>query len=589
MGLAASQARLLTITARKSDCEYQSMRLSHQKIALSRDMTTLSNEYQNSLTKTKLVYDFYGTGDTSTPLSYSLMMTPSILNNNVPIMLTNAEGRVVLDSKYAAAARAAGIPQEGINGFPSEAVRNAFLLALGDQGIISPTLAESLTNITYDPTLGIGTSPSEKIITEQGNFEALKDKLIESSTDSITLGANAQDVKNMAQMAGGDNTAGAGDSSCGGLDGTGLTVIAPGTGVNINPSTDNGDHTFTIADFLNNEVIWYGSCDNGDDRGSGDDAAATIVDRLVNELIPWLNEQLTAVLDIGSGSDEAIKQSNALEYALTETLAYYQNLVINTNSGSGWDYTDGNRFEDQHKKWGNSVNGVSNIINSDSELGFIHSDQKTGWGLGWVHRDYALTAINISNIVDVYLTKFAESLDELDSDYNVAFGSYSKDNSNLVTNNGDYLYTFKVGSEYSSANLAASQFYDALFNQLCQRGWIESGKDKNGESLVNDPEYIQEMLANGMMYMTTLDDDGYYYQGNYSTNSYVKEVADEDAIALAEAKYQTEKQKLNSKEETIDMKMKNLDTEISSLTTEYDTVKSVITKNIEKSFKRYQA
>ena len=94
MGLAASQARLLTITTRKADCEYQSMRLSHQKIALSRDMTTLSNEYQNSLTKTKLVYDFYGTGDTSTPLSYSLMMSPSILNNNVPIMLTNAEGEI---------------------------------------------------------------------------------------------------------------------------------------------------------------------------------------------------------------------------------------------------------------------------------------------------------------------------------------------------------------------------------------------------------------------------------------------------------------------------------------------------------------
>ena len=37
------------------------------------------------------------------------------------------------------------------------------------------------------------------------------------------------------------------------------------------------------------------------------------------------------------------------------------------------------------------------------------------------------------------------------------------------------------------------------------------------------------------------------------------------------------------------MKMKNLDTEISSLTTEYDTVKSVISKNIEKGFKRYQA
>ena len=31
MGLAAGQARLLTITGRKSDCEFESMRLSHQK------------------------------------------------------------------------------------------------------------------------------------------------------------------------------------------------------------------------------------------------------------------------------------------------------------------------------------------------------------------------------------------------------------------------------------------------------------------------------------------------------------------------------------------------------------------------------
>ncbi len=66
MGLSAGQARLLTITARKSDCEYQSMRLSHQKIALSRELADLSNEYQNSLDQTKLIYkvsdvylDFY--------------------------------------------------------------------------------------------------------------------------------------------------------------------------------------------------------------------------------------------------------------------------------------------------------------------------------------------------------------------------------------------------------------------------------------------------------------------------------------------------------------------------------------------------
>ena len=127
-----------------------------------------------------------------------------------------------------------------------------------------------------------------------------------------------------------------------------------------------------------------------------------------------------------------------------------------------------------------------------------------------------------------------------------------------------------------------SGFYDAIFNQLCLRGWTENDK-------VDDNDYLHEMLKTGKFFLATCSDDGYYYQGNYSTNTYVREVTDEEAVAKAEAKYNTEKQKLNQKEEILDLKMKNLDTEISSLTTEYDTIKSVISKNIEKSFKRYDA
>jgi len=127
-----------------------------------------------------------------------------------------------------------------------------------------------------------------------------------------------------------------------------------------------------------------------------------------------------------------------------------------------------------------------------------------------------------------------------------------------------------------------SGFYDAMFNQICLKGWIENPN-------VDDKDYLQEMFQNGLYFISTCSDDGNYYQGNYSTNTFIKEVADEEAIARAEAKYNTEKQKINSKEEVIDMKMKNLDTEISSLTTEYDTIKSLISKNIEKSFKRYDA
>ena len=97
------------------------------------------------------------------------------------------------------------------------------------------------------------------------------------------------------------------------------------------------------------------------------------------------------------------------------------------------------------------------------------------------------------------------------------------------------------------------------------------------------------MMKSGMVYLSSISTDGNYYQGSYSTDTHISEVADSEAIAQAEAKYNTEKAKIENKEDTIDLKMKNLDTEISSLTTEYDSTKQIITKSIEKSFKRYDA
>ena len=145
-----------------------------------------------------------------------------------------------------------------------------------------------------------------------------------------------------------------------------------------------------------------------------------------------------------------------------------------------------------------------------------------------------------------------------------------------------FTFTIVTDVDTSGDNLLIAAFWDTLFNQICTKGWTENDN-------VNNQDYLQESLKNGNMYISTLSDDGYYYQGNYATNSLIKEVTDEEGIAQAEARYNREKQKINYKENILDMKMKNLDTEISSLTTEYDTVKSVISKNIEKVFKRYNA
>ena len=194
-------------------------------------------------------------------------------------------------------------------------------------------------------------------------------------------------------------------------------------------------------------------------------------------------------------------------------------------------------------------------------------------------------SVDVSNIAYAYLTYFIQAMEGIGkSEYTVSDTTNNRkvEDSNLITLDSDYKFNVVVNTGVNTDQALQSGFFDAIFNQICTNGWVENNN-------VTDNDYLQEMLKTGKYFLSTCTDDGYYYQGNYATNTYIKEVTDEDAIAKAEAKYNTEKQKLNQKEEILDLKMKNLDTEISSLTTEYDTIKSLISKNIEKSFKRYDA
>ena len=192
--------------------------------------------------------------------------------------------------------------------------------------------------------------------------------------------------------------------------------------------------------------------------------------------------------------------------------------------------------------------------------------------------DMSAGCINISRMVMAYLTEVYKELNGTQAgDYKTLCGKYS-DNKFIGKDVQFTIYDTEIASDVTSYG----GYYDTLFNMICKNGWTENNN-------IEDNDYLRTMLQNGMVYISKQKDDRFYYQNNYATDSYIKEIADETLIARAEANYNTEKAKLNAKEETLDLKMKNLDTEISALTTEYDTVKNTITKQIEKSFKRYNA
>lgn len=577
MGLAAGQARLLTITARKSDCEYQSMRLSHQKIALSRELTDLSNEYQNSLNQTKLIYDYYGTGDTSNPLSYGILMTPSALNDYMPTILSDSMGRATLNEKYAAAARFAGIPQEGLGTLPSETMRQAFVEGLYNSGLITETLKNTIQGLPYNQAAGLGGDTTVALQTQDVTVEELAKILDEYSVNPTNTNFN-KDITNGVTL----------------YNNTTKEYYQNGEGnVASNFKELNGSGQITLGDILSGDVTLIAQTAGNKTGLIG--FAGGAIDAITSSTV-W--EDMFSTLDSLLDTGDAYTQQ-ALEYARTNIEVLLSN---NCNIDGKSDNAEENKwqfFNDddmgnfvhrlQTRKKNNTevINSTNNWLSgSESGTGYIGlvAYGNTDTGKDDSNGCSSAIGINISSIMKAYLTYFYDYMNGVSAKDSNGIDKYyvgdKLSTSSLIDNNT--ILTITTGKSISSDDLAQATFYDALFNQICTNGWTENTQ-------IDNNEYLQEMLQNGMLYISKVKDDGYYYQGNYATDTYIKEVSDDTYIAQAEAKYNTEKAKLNTKEETLDMKMKNLDTEISSLTTEYDTVKNTISKNIEKSFKRYNA
>ena len=549
MGLAAGQARLLTISGRKSDCEYQSMRLSHQKIALARELADLSNDYQNSLDQSKLVYDYYGKGDTSTPLTYGILMNPSALNNYMPITVTDSLGRVTLNSKYAAAARAAGIPQEGLGTLPSEDLRNKFVQGLVEEKIITEDFGNRIQQLPYNQNAGFGGDVTVATQTITGNYNYLLDYIQQNCTATY----NFKDVGNIKVDKGGTVKY--------------YTTDAQGNVQELSGEQQDCQEAFTLSDLLTKNIGIVATSEDKDKNTV--DEIARLTESITNDttgLIPWLEKQFSNVLNVNSYTTQA------LSYATQKLTDFF-------NMSDGWKTTS--TYLGDHRNTSANINTCKDGYKN--YLGFVRSDRAGAK----FRKDNAACGLSLSNVAQAYLTYFADymngisKVDEKGTQiFDVKLGQTT--NSQLASGNKTYQYLIKTGTSVSSDDMAQATFYDALFNQICANGWTENNQ-------IEDKTYLQQMLQNGMLFLSKVKDDGYYYQENYATDSYIKEITDDTKVAQAEAKYATEKAKLNAKEETLDLKMKNLDTEISSLTTEYDTIKNTISKNIEKSFKRYNA
>lgn len=134
----------------------------------------------------------------------------------------------------------------------------------------------------------------------------------------------------------------------------------------------------------------------------------------------------------------------------------------------------------------------------------------------------------------------------------------------------------------TSENAGYIKYLSNIFQKMLSSGFYT---EEDPTKTIKDNAWFEQGLRDGKLlleyYSTT---EKKFVSTSIDSDTAIQEVEDEREIALIEQKYQNDLDALEQKDNQFDLELKKLDTEHNALQTEYDAVKSVIEKNVEKTF-----
>ena len=163
---------------------------------------------------------------------------------------------------------------------------------------------------------------------------------------------------------------------------------------------------------------------------------------------------------------------------------------------------------------------------------------------------------------------------------------------------------------YADLSSAETNYWTSVYYQIY--GHYEKNEQGNNERIIGlghksipdevmtDGDWLEKMVENAyaVIRKMTMHEDfdvvsqekfNIFAQSSVATDTSLKQVPDDIKLRLAEAKYESDNRKIDQKEKQLDMQLSKLETERQAITTEYDSVKKVISDNIERSFKTFNA
>lgn len=527
MGLAASQARLLLLTARKSDVESQLMSIANQKLSLSRQAAAASEEYADALNSTKYTWD---TDEGTVDLTYDLLMHPNTTADEGQYILTNAaSGKVVLDSEYMSDLGLSGA------GNPGDIANLAYTASDGTQYTGEKAFIMRL--------IGCTSSAADKYIAA-GNTTIDNDNYLISYDDA--------------------------------------SIITSSIGL------AEYDGTTTLGSKTTSSSKWIGSPSPGS-SSVGDEVILSSFEEMLTSYSNSISNAVISSVSDSVSSDFVSVLKEASQYAYQATWAKFVCDIVDKDSTDG-NITDGTKSlstaETDYLKSGcTDKNRISNVTTSGGH-GCIH---RTKSSTTTVSLDNSQLADTYMSFFDKYCAEHsvkgvASSTVGASTTTRGAkggTGGTGSCNTTAKVDAGDLdVNNNKVDDAYEAS------YYINLYNAIYNYGWQSDNNIDNKSYFNNQLSYgnisIKKWTEDGSTLGT------WETLSTSDSDSPLDSEKDEDAIDEAKAEYESLKDQLDAKESELDIKMDDLDTERSAITTEMESVQNIIKKNVE-SFKMFDA
>ena len=544
MGMSASQARLLSITARLTDNELRSQTITNSKLRLAEKSSEASQEYMNALNSEKLTFRYYNNNGEST--SYNL--TPALLYSYEPLKnqysIQNASGQNLVSATDAA-------------NFEKSANLSEFLSKYGlvDNSELEKYKADkaqyTIDKAEYDAKIKKYNDDKEKY------EKALKEPSLYEQFSSI-VGTKDKPISSTGYCY---DAALKGDAGCYlhllnlliDFDGKTLSTRTYKTTTGAELKT-NGNKGGTYNQLSDEQKATF----------------ATISQRLETQKCNGDEDSLKTKVDAGKtpteleklmGDYKLVEKDGATTYEL-KTLKekaidmYYiiQNkgtLGVNNDSMKTMliNFTEG----DMQKV------ALDEPVKPDTKM--PEEPTKPEFNLYVTDKDKGQWYVNLW-----YMMNGSESANKIKSTTN---------------SNGETIYGIDNNDKNSSA-----QNYKVIEDELLtSTDWLEFAL-KNGIVTLSQASYFNPSEDSSKTAEYTAE-GVYGSQKPYTNASDIVSVQDDAAIARAEVKYKNATTEIENKDKKYDQDLKKLDTQHNALQTEYESLKNVIDKNVERSFKAF--